>query len=205
MDIIIVVLLALITVTLVIGVLYVRRWSQKFVKQQESLNRIEKSDRLESLTVQLDKVSKSLLSLDSESVEQWIQTIQNLEDDTKRLEYVEAAASRFPAEKRFVEEIREILNPLVKEGENLLVKREALMRLRKHANRFSNNCDMCDFDYANTFRDDVLESMESVVKRIDELREQAYALTVDIYPIFFITSAVRAIRSPPLAEYRAAQ
>lgn len=147
---------------------------EKFSEQEKTLNRIEKSDRLETLTVQLKNISKSLSVFESEneSTEQWLEAIENPSDDINKLELLEAAANRFPSEKRFIERIREILQPLIEEGDNLLVKREALMRLRNHANRFSENCPISDFEYANRFKNEVIDSMENVVKRIGDLREE---------------------------------
>ena len=128
-------------------------------------------NHIRKLNNNLSLLSKKLDNSTIETVTDWNDAIKNEKNDEKKLELLETAAKRFPSEKILVEKIRDILEPLATEGDNLLIRREALMRLREHTNLFINNCSVKDFDFALKFKNQVISSMEAIVKKIDELRE----------------------------------
>jgi len=162
-----------ILILICVGYFLFKQQSSKIDQILIQLNEIRKSNQFEILNTNINKLSEQLENSisENENFKHWNDSINSEEVEEKKLELLEAAAKRYPSEKEIVEEIRKILNPLASEGDNLLIRREALIRLRDHANRFIDNCIVEDFDYALDFKNNVISSMETVVKKIDELRE----------------------------------
>ncbi len=106
---------------------------------------------------------------------QWLKKIDQIEKNELKLEYLEAAAKRFPADKEIIKQIRDILFPLAgkESADNILVRREALMRLREHVNNFSDHCGIDDLSYAHDLKKEVVASMEDVVATIDQNRRNS--------------------------------
>jgi len=169
------ILLAVLNILILIGVCYflLNQQTLKFDQISTQLNEIKKSNQFDKLNTNINILSGQLENSisENETLKHWNDAIKNEKVDERKLELLEAATKRYPSEKELVEEIRKILNPLATEGENLLVRREALIRLRDHAIRFMDNCIVKDFDYALDFKNKVISSMEAVVKKIDELRK----------------------------------
>lgn len=118
-----------------------------------------------------NKINQYLEGTSNRNIENWREIISKTTNSENKLRLLEAAAKRYPSQKDFIISIRDILDPFAKDDENLLVRREALIRLREHADRFAENCEIEDFDYACSFNDDIVVSMESVIKKIDDLRK----------------------------------
>ncbi|MCH8568867.1 MAG: hypothetical protein LAT67_11410 [Balneolales bacterium] len=192
MDLLIVFTFALIVAVLlfVFGMVFLKKWKNELAEFGAEIKRKDKTENHEKQLVELgnkldiiinyypDGLSTDTqqsdaekLAAEDEKLQHWREMIAKPGNDVNRLEFTEAAAIRFPSERKFIEEIRQILHPLAKESDNLLIRREALIRLRNHANRFYEHCFLKDFEYASRFKREVLESMEAVVKKIDELRK----------------------------------
>lgn len=151
---------------------------EKMLDLEKQLDNIEsnfneslQSDKWDKLNSNLTHLTSVFEQLNTDDYRVWQDAIKKETDDEAKLELLESAAERFPNKVEIIKSIREILGPLANKSENLLVRREALMRLRKHANNFSENCDFENFEYAREFQNKVIESIESVVKKIDELRK----------------------------------
>ncbi len=138
---------------------------------KSNFNELLQSDQWDKLNSNLTHLTSVFEQLNTDDYRVWQDAIKKETDDKAKLDLLESAAERFTNKIEIIKRIREILEPLANKSENLLVRREALMRLRKHANNFSEKCDFENFAYARDFQNNVIESMESVLKKIDELRE----------------------------------
>jgi len=134
----------------------------------DELSQLDRWDTLNKNLIQLERLFEQL-KLDDYTL--WEDAVERESDEEAKLELLESAAERFPSQVKLFKLIREILDPLANDSDNLLIRREALIRLRKHANNFSENCSIENFNYARNFKNEVIVSIESVVKKIDELRE----------------------------------
>lgn len=143
----------------------IRKLHAGFELMNTKISTIEKSEEVK-------KLNENLKVLKTNNLQEWLDAINaHTEKEESSLEFLEATSRRFPKNRKIIEDIRGVLSPLASKGENLIVRREALVRLREHANRFLNNCNVEDFEYALEFRNDVIESTERIVNEIDNLRE----------------------------------
>ncbi|OLS33741.1 hypothetical protein [Bacillus sp. MRMR6] len=144
------------------------------VKENDSLLRNNLQKMLTGLDdgiVQAVQLSENLKYYKKESCRLWHELIKGETNESKKLGLIEAAIKRYPDNRMYIEELRRMLEPLSVNEDNLLVRREALMRLRDNATLFLENCKSKDIDYAFEFQNKVVSSMESVVRKIDELRK----------------------------------
>ena len=124
-----------------------------------------------SMREQINRITNLMEYGHSNDITQWEARIANMGEDTEQLEVIDAATMRFPNERPFIELLRNKLSPIAAGDENLLARREALLRLRNHAERFIEHCRLDDLKYALDFRREVSQQMANVVQKIDELRK----------------------------------
>ena len=144
---------------------------QDNTKLEESMNELKNSISIEVFNDNLAELSNQLDKLNREDHKKWLRAAESISDEDRKLEYFESAARRFPNKKIFIDKIIELLGPLAN-NDNLLVRREALMRLRDHANRFVAHAPLENFDDALQIRDEIIGYMKKAVEKLDNLREQ---------------------------------
>lgn len=165
--------LLIINIVMIVTVFFLlRKISQNNYRLKEEIKEIKKSEPILALNKNIGELTDKLDQLSTDNKKEWFSVAEDIEEEEKKLEYFEAAVRRFPSDKELIVKIREILDPLANDDDNLLVRREALMRLRDHANRFVENAPLEDFDYALQFREEIINSMANVVEKLTQLRKE---------------------------------
>lgn len=185
-------ILFLVLILIIINVIFFSKLTEIAYKTDETAKKMIE----EMKTLGFSAGEKFSVSDDApiqESIEDWIKMISKQEDKYQKLQYLEAAIKRFPTEKKLIIQLQDLLIPHTNNSstqklnndtfntqesngkktkrKNLLVQREALMRLRKHADCFVDHCRIDDLPFALQFQEQVVASMVDVVASIDEYRK----------------------------------
>ena len=119
----------------------------------------------------LEKLNFETIDHTDSQIDVWLKTVKS-QTDTDKLEYLEAALERFPGNKKFVDMIFTELAPYAFNSENLLVRREALMRLKKHAEIYHKYCSIDQIQNAIDIKNKVFEGIQSISLSIDEVKKE---------------------------------
>ncbi len=132
-------------------------------------NNLPDSEQLSQLNKSLKHIENTTHAKKQKEIQIWIEGVNQSNNDEK-LEYLEAAFLRFPGEIRFIEMIKKELFPLATKADNILIRREALLRIKAHSDAFYKNCSPMELNKAIELKNDIYIAIESTARALDKKR-----------------------------------
>lgn len=121
----------------------------------------------------LEEVLRSFLdpTVYAQEVDAWLEDRPDDPDDA--LEYLEAVFTRFPSSPRVFDElVKGYLGIIDSNPTELLVKRDALVRLQTHVGRFSDACSRFDLAHARRIHAQLNERMDALLMDVESRQRE---------------------------------